>query len=113
MKEKQGQHLHDVRELSFKEKKSDSFAAHFASHFPKGSKPSNYEIRQLLEYKILWQANPISCLKMFGTLECSLCMREHISKNRTCDHVSVRHPFLREFLRTSVPRARENQPTAP
>jgi len=78
MKERQGQHLHDVRELSFKEKKSDSFAAHFASHFPKGSKPSNYEIRQMLEYKILWQANPISCLKTFGTLECSLCMRERI-----------------------------------
>jgi len=78
MKHRQGQHLHDMRELTYKEKKSDSFVAHFGSHFPKGSKPSNYEIRQLLEYKILWQANPISCLKMFGTLECSLCVRERI-----------------------------------
>jgi len=43
---------------------------------PKKSKPNNHEIWQLLEYKILWQANPISCVKTFGTLECSLAMYE-------------------------------------
>jgi len=78
LKLRQGQHLRNVRELTHSEKKSDSFVAHFASHFPKGSKPSNHEIRKLLEYKVLWQANPISCVKTFGTLECSLCMRERI-----------------------------------
>jgi len=44
MKSRQGQHLHDVREMTLKEKKSDSFAAHFATYFPKKSKPSNHEI---------------------------------------------------------------------
>jgi len=51
MKHRQGQHLHDMRELTYKEKKLDSFIAHFGGRFPEGSKPSKYEIRQLLEHR--------------------------------------------------------------
>jgi len=28
--------------------------------------------------KILWQGDAISCMKSFGTLKCSLCMRERL-----------------------------------
>ena len=31
-----------------------------------------------MKYQILWQANPISCMKTFGKLNCALCMRERV-----------------------------------
>ena len=85
MKARQGQHLSDVKRLLLKGEKSDSFAAHFADHFHKGTKVTNDELRRTMEYKIIWQANPISCMKTFGKLNCSLCMRERIEILRAFD----------------------------
>jgi hypothetical protein len=32
----------------------------------------------MMKVKIIWQGNAISCMKLFGKLNCSLCMRERI-----------------------------------
>jgi hypothetical protein len=34
--------------------------------------------RKMMKVKIVWQENAISCMKSFGKLNCSLCMRERI-----------------------------------
>ena len=78
MKSHQGQHLDDVKKLVMKGICSDSFAVHFAHHCEKGIKPSNKDLREMMKFQIIRQGNPISCMKMFGKLDCSLCMRERI-----------------------------------
>ena len=57
---------------------SDSFAVHFARHCTPKVKLSSKELRAIMKYQIIWQGNPISCMKMFGKVDCSLCMRERI-----------------------------------
>ena len=52
----------------------DSFADHFLRHCTVGMKPMNEQLRRILKYQILWQANPISCMKTFGKLNCAFCM---------------------------------------
>ena len=37
------------------------------------------QIRKLAKVSILWQGKPISNMKTFGKLNCSLCMRERLS----------------------------------
>ena len=37
----------------------------------------------MMKVKIVWQGNAISCMKSFGILNCSLCMRERIEILRT------------------------------
>jgi hypothetical protein len=46
-------------------------------------KPTSDEIRKMMKVKIVWQGNVISCMKSFGKLNCSLCMRERIEILRT------------------------------
>ena len=65
MKNRQGQHLDDVKKLVTKGMHSDSFAAHFVGHCTSGVKPSNKELREMMKYQIIWQGNPISCMKTF------------------------------------------------
>jgi len=97
-------------------KKSDSFASHYASHFPQGKTVTPGEIREIMNFKVLWQGNPISCTKTFGKLNCSLCMRERIEILRaqqqdefkiinhnneifgTCRHNPKFHSFLKDDL---------------
>ena len=105
----------DVKRLVEKGVQSDSFARHFGQHYTKGDKPSNPELRKKMKYQILWQGDPISCMKTFGKLNCSLCMRERIeilkaqqlpsshllinSNNEifgACRHKTKFHRFLRE-----------------
>ena len=114
MKNHQGQHLDDVKKLVMKGIHSDSFAAHFAHHCEKGIKPSNKDLREMMKFRIIWQGNPISCMKMFGKLDCSLCMRERIEISKAlqleedylinscyeivgaCRHKMKFHRFLKE-----------------
>ena len=67
-----------------------------------------------MKYQILWQANPISCMKTFGKLNCTLCMRERVEilqayqQEKTklinskmeifgaCHHKTTFHRFLKE-----------------
>jgi hypothetical protein len=69
-----GQHLNDVKKLVITDTKLDSFASHFAHHCKKEVKPTSEELRKMIKVKIIWQGNAISCMKLFGKLNCSLCM---------------------------------------
>ncbi len=72
------QHLNDVKKLVITDTKLDSFASHFAHHCKKEVKPTSEELRKMIKVKIIWQGNAISCMKLFGKLNCSLCMWERI-----------------------------------
>ena len=73
------QHLNEICALVNKDKTSDSFAKHFASHHRnKQTRLTAGEARKHLEVSILWQGKPISCNKSFGMLNCSLCMKERL-----------------------------------
>jgi hypothetical protein len=115
MKNRQGQHLQDVKRLVRTGEASDSFARHFAKHVMEGEvKPTNGDLRKIMKYEILWQANPISAMKTFGKLNCALCMRERVEILRAhqqdelslincnleifgaCRHKTKFHRFLKE-----------------
>ena len=72
-----------VRRLILHFKNSDSFASHFATFFNTESKPTPTLLRQKMTFSILWQGNPLSVQKSFGTKNCRLCIKEstHILKN--------------------------------
>ena len=81
-------HWAETRNLINKGATADSFARHFASHFceddgdkksKKKSQVSITQIRKLMKVSILWQGKPISNMKTFGKLNCSLCMKESVS----------------------------------
>jgi hypothetical protein len=109
-----GRHLGEVKQRVVEGKKATSFSAHFAQHCTKGVKPTGDELRRMIKVKVLWQGNPISCMKSFGTLRCSLCMRERIELLRAmeqeecqvinycneifgaCRHKTKFHRFLKE-----------------
>jgi hypothetical protein len=58
---------------------SDSFTQLFANHIMKDDvKPTNSDLRKIMKYEILWQVNPISAMKIFGKLNCALCMHERV-----------------------------------
>ena len=78
LKKIMNRHFNDVRSMVNKDEPSDSFAKHFASHFPKGNNISTKDVRSKVTMSILWKGNPISCVKSFGKLKCSLCMKERL-----------------------------------
>jgi hypothetical protein len=78
LKDCMGQHLNDVKKLVTKVTKLDSFASHFAHHCKKEVKPTSDELCKMMKVKIIWQGNMISCMRLFGKLNCSLCMQERI-----------------------------------
>jgi hypothetical protein len=114
LKDHMGQHLNDVKKLVTEGTKSDSFASHFTHHCKKEVKPTSDELHKMMKVKIIWQGNVISCMKSFGKLNCSLCMRERIEilhtihqeewkiKNHcneiygACRHKTRFHRFLKE-----------------
>ena len=77
--------LQKQKNLANKRLTSDTFAKHFASHFTdeendkKKSKVSISQIRNLMKVSILWQGKPISNMKTFGKLNCTLCMKERLA----------------------------------
>jgi hypothetical protein len=78
LKDRMGQHLDDVKKLITKGIKSDSFTSHFTNHCKKETKATSDELHKMMKVKIVWQGNAMSCMKSFGKLNCSLCMRERI-----------------------------------
>ena len=80
-------HYSDVRRLVLTGKKSDSFASHFANLFKTDSIPTPSLLREKITFSILWQGNPLSVQKSFGTKNCRLCLKEsiHILKNLHTD----------------------------
>ena len=76
VKERINDHLSETKKLVNTGKRSDSFSQHFASHFEQDEMTTIGEIRKMVDVKLLWQGNPISCMKTFRKLNCSLYMRE-------------------------------------
>ena len=56
--------------------RSDTFAKHFQSHFPKDATPQ--QIRSNVELSILWEGDPLSCVKTFQQAKCRLCTNERL-----------------------------------
>ncbi|CAB9514199.1 expressed unknown protein [Seminavis robusta] len=83
VKERTYQHFTDVMRLLYGKRKSDSYARHFANEFQNFAHPSPFRLngdiqRNSIEISIIWQGNPISTVKTFGTRHCSLCNRERL-----------------------------------
>ena len=61
---------------------SDSFARHFGAVLKKkqieGEKVTRKDVRKIVRIETLWKGNPISCMKSFGKMTCSLCMKERL-----------------------------------
>ena len=91
----------ETRSLVNKGATSDTFAKHFASHFDNGNGKDGEkgkrkkgqvniaQIRKLMKVSILWQGRPISNMKTFGKLNCTLCMSERLEilKARRLDKI--------------------------
>ena len=72
------QHFSETRSLVSKNLTSDTFAKHFVTHFTKGEKITTKDVRDKVSIEILWKGNPITCVKSFGKINCSLCMKERL-----------------------------------
>ena len=121
-KDRMNGHFNDVQKLVCKKVQSDSFARHFAKHFT--TKPSPKNLRDILDFEVLWAANPISAVRSFGKLSCSLCMAERLkilsyTKNKTknlmnaCSEIygACRHkPRFHRFPSTDERIERERVP---
>ena len=57
-------------------RRSDTFALHFAKHFPRNC--TAQQLRENIDFSILWQGNPLSCVKTFRTQKCRLCTMERL-----------------------------------
>ena len=69
-------HVQDVKNLFINGKSSDSFASHFASLVPEGTTKKQVKDFVKVKVDILWQGDPLSCVKTFGTRACKLCAKE-------------------------------------
>ena len=75
-------HFNDVQSKIKKNKASDSYAEHFAivhkTNDPTGI-PSPATQRDNINSRVIWQGNPMSAVKSFGTNNCLLCNREKLA----------------------------------
>jgi hypothetical protein len=69
-------HVQDVKRLVINDKASDSFASHFAALVPEGAEKKEVKNHVKIKVDIIWQGDPISCVKTFGTKGCKLCAKE-------------------------------------
>ena len=85
LKARMTQHFNDVVRLTSTTKKplplddkrrSDTFASHFEKHFPANA--TAQQLRENIEFDILWQGNPLSCVKTFKTPKCRICTMERM-----------------------------------
>ena len=78
LKNRMQQHFADVRKLHKLGEKSDSYAKHFAEQFVNFDDVNNTLQRNSIYCSIIWQGNPISAVKTFGTTNCTLCAKERL-----------------------------------
>ena len=81
------EHFLAVNNLAINGKASDTFAAHFAEHYPNGC-PAQF-LRENIDFEVLQQCNPISCVRSFKTLSCQLCAKERLAILRASMNSSV------------------------
>ena len=72
------QHFSETKDSVNNNELSDSFAKHFASHFPNENHIDRNDVRDTTNMEIIWQGNPISGVETFKNLNCSLCTRERL-----------------------------------
>ena len=69
-----GGHYANLLQLVKKNQSSDTFAKHFAFiTIANDRKPTQELLRTRINFSILWQGNPVSVQKTFGTKNCLLC----------------------------------------
>jgi hypothetical protein len=72
------QHVGDVKRLYSTGKQSDSFANHFVKLIPPGLARKDVNAHIKIRCEIMWQGNPVHCVKTFNTRACKLCARERL-----------------------------------
>ena len=77
-KQRMQQHFNDVQRLHKTGEKSDSYAKHFARELVNFEKINNNLQRNSITCSIIWKGNPISAVKTFGTVNCTLCTKERL-----------------------------------
>ena len=55
-----------------------SFGAVLKKKQIEGEKVTQKDVRKIVRILTLWRGNPISCMKLFGKMTCSLCMKERL-----------------------------------
>ena len=78
MKKRGTQHLGQTNKQIRTGKHYDSFSDHFARVFQNFHNPSNRLMLTCIQFTKVWQGNPITCSKTFGTPRCQLCNREKL-----------------------------------
>jgi len=68
------QHNNETKRMFRNGESYDSYSKHFFKQFD--HEPSPKQLRKITEHETTWQGNPISVVKTFGTLHCTLCMKE-------------------------------------
>eukprot|EP00957_Ditylum_brightwellii_P005080 386159-Ditylum_brightwellii.AAC.1 len=79
------QHFNDVVRLTSMAKKplplndkrrSDTFASHFVKYYP--ANETAQQLHENIEFDVLWQGNPLLCVKMLKTPKCCICTMERM-----------------------------------
>ena len=79
LKSRMNSHFGEVRDLINRKKGADTFARHCANQLKEKERISAEDARKCVEkVEILWQGNPLSCVKSFKSLTCKLCMKERL-----------------------------------
>ena len=73
-KRRMQQHSNKTRRLFRNRESSDSCAHHFSNQF--NHEPTPKQMQNINGHEIVWQGNPISVMKTFGTLHSSLCVKK-------------------------------------
>ena len=63
------QHFQDIAQKVQHDKHSDTFAAHFETHFDQ--KPTPQQCREITKFKILSKVNPIGSMKTWSKSSCT------------------------------------------
>ena len=97
LKAQMTQHFADIVGLTSTTKKhlpldpkrqNDIFVSHFKKHFSRNA--TAQQLHENIEFDILWQGNPLSCVKTFKTHRCHICTMERLfifklSKSKVLD----------------------------
>ena len=77
-KKRMQEHFGDVRDLQKGNKRSDSYAKHFAKVLSNFKESTTALQLNSINNSLLWHGNPISVVKTFGSPKCALCTREKL-----------------------------------
>ena len=112
LKKRCQQHIREARKTHAGQGNFDTFSSHMASMARNFPNPSPTLIRNFCDFNVLWQGNPFTVIKTFGTNQCILCNQErlqiykwmkkkpHLLINRrselygTCRHKPRFHRFI-------------------